>query len=710
MAGIAEPVKLNNGLLNAHSHGTLPGMNKHTSTHQDMFSEIQILREKLATIVQDRADLQMVLDIVTDHADSTSSELLEKLRQFNQQLTGLQQEKADLEISLETIMQHADVFERELLVTKKLLEFEVSKRTRELEAKNAQLEQEIQERKRVESELRLSASVFAASNEAIIITNSHARIVRVNNAFTALTGYTEAESLDKDLHFIKSGRHDAGFFRDMWEALKVVGYWSGEIWNRRKSEDIFPGWLSVSAVKNEQEEVIHYIAILTDNTHQKRSEQRIYQLCHYDALTHLPNRALFQERLQQALRRATRNDRWMGLLFIDLDNFKAINDAFGHVVGDKLLHDTAQRLMACLNGDSDMIARLSGDEFTLLLADCPPNENALQSASDMANRVLENLKQPFLLEDSELFVSASIGIALYPQDGQSVAELLKNAEAAGYDAKKRGRHHYQFFTHAMNSAAHKRLTLQNSLRRALEREELSLHYQPQWDTFTQQIVGVEALLRWKHPKLGAISPGEFIPLAEDCGLILPISEWVLHTACRQNKAWQERGFRPIKMAINLSAQQFYQGGLLQWIEKALQDSDLNASWLELEITETAAMSYAEKTVNMLHDLKKLGVSLAIDDFGTGYSSLSYLKQFAIDILKIDASFVADIHSSNGAALVSAIINMAHHLNLQVVAEGIENSQQLAFLLEQQCDFVQGFLFHHPVPADTMTALLQAHQG
>lgn len=685
-------------------------MDKFTSTDSAMLSEIQNLQHKLAAIVQDKADLQVVLDIVTEHSDITSNDLLVKLRQFNQQLTGLQQEKADLEISLETIMQHADVFERELLVTKQLLELEVSKRTRELEEKNAQLEQEIQERKRAEIELRLSASVFDASNEAIIITDSKARIVRVNNAFTALTGYTEAESLHKDLHFIKSGRHDSDFFHNMWEALKIVGYWSGEIWNRRKSEDIFPGWLSISAVKNEHEQVIHYIGILADNTHQRRSEQRIYQLCHYDALTSLPNRALFQERLQQALRRAQRTQRWVGLLFIDLDNFKAINDAFGHVVGDKLLHDMAQRLTACLNGESDMIARLSGDEFTLLLTDCPPNENALQTASDMAASVLESLTDPFELEDNnELFVSASIGIALYPQDGKSVPELLKNAEAAGYDAKKRGRNHYQFFTHAMNSTAHKRLTLQNNLRRALEREELSLHYQPQWDTFTQRLVGVEALLRWQHPKLGRVSPGEFIPLAEDCGLILPISEWVLHTACRQNKAWQNLGFAPLKMAINLSAQQFYQGELVRWIEKALQDSQLEPAWLELEITETAAMSYAEKTVNMLHELKNLGISLAIDDFGTGYSSLSYLRQFAIDILKIDASFIADIHSDSGAALVSAMITMAHHLNIKVVAEGIEETSQLAFLLEQKCDFVQGFLFHHPVPADAITALLRAQE-
>ncbi len=683
-------------------------MDKHTSL-QDMLSEIQGLRQKLSDIVQDRSDLQIVLDIITEHADITSHELLTKLRLFNQQLVGLEREKADLEISLETIMQHADVFERELLVTKTLLELEVSKRTRELEEKNRQLQLEIQERKRAEAELQLAASVFAASNEAIIITDPEARIIRVNHAFTVLTGYTQAESLHRNLHFIKSGRHDTDFFRAIWEALQAVGYWSGEIWNRRKTEDIFPGWLSVTAVKNAQEQVTHYIAILTDNTHQKRSEDRIYHLCHYDALTNLPNRALFQERLQQAVRRAARTDHWVVLLFIDLDNFKSINDAFGHVTGDKLLHDTAQRLTACLNGESDMIARLSGDEFTLLLADCAPN-NALQAAGDVATHILDSLKQPFLLDDSELFISASIGIALYPQDGKSVAELLKNAEAAGYDAKKRGRSHYQFFTQAMNSTAHKRLTLQNGLRRALERKEFCLHYQPQWNTFTQEIVGVEALIRWQHPHQGWISPAEFIPLAEDCGLILPISEWVLHTACQQNKAWQNEGFKPMRMAVNLSAQQFYQNGLEQWVEKALQEAQLEAQWLELEITETAAMSYAEKTVNMLRNLKQLGVNLAIDDFGTGYSSLSYLKQFAIDTLKIDASFIADIHSDSGAALVSAMITMAHQLHLKVIAEGIEDPQQLAFLHAQGCDFVQGFLFHHPVPASAISALLQASQA
>ena len=682
-------------------------MDKSRSLSQDLLTELEALQHKLANFAKEKNDLDVTLDAVAEGAEFTVHELIEQLHSFQEQLSSVEREKSDLEIELETIMQHADVFESELLLTQGQLEKEVAKRTHELKEKNTQLELQIQERKRAEAELQLAASVFAASNEAIIITDPQARIIRVNQAFTLLTGYTEAESLQQDLHFIKSGRHSSDFFHDMWEALRIVGYWSGEIWNRRKTEEVFPGWLSITAVNDEHNTVTHYIAILTDNTLQQRSKERIYHLCHYDALTELANRALFQERLQQAIRRATRNHRWVALLFIDLDNFKSINDAFGHVIGDQLLRAMAERLTQCLHGERDMIARLSGDEFALMLADCDPRETALSEASKIAETVLESLHIPFLLSGCEVFTSASIGIALYPQDGHSVAELLKNAEAAGYDAKKRGRNHYQFFTQSMNNATHQRLTLQNNLRRALEREELCLHYQPQWDTRSHEIIGVEALLRWQHPRLGWISPAEFIPLAEDNGLIMPISQWVMQTACKQNKAWQDAGLKPIRVAINLSAQQFYHDKLLQEIQEVLTETSLEPAWLELEITETAAMSYAQKTLSMLKSLKALGVSLAIDDFGTGYSSFSYLKQFAIDTLKIDASFIADIETNSGAALVAAMINMAHQLNLKVIAEGIETHQQLDFLHIQHCDYVQGFLFHHPVAPDVISKLLQS---
>ncbi|MDM8546500.1 putative bifunctional diguanylate cyclase/phosphodiesterase [Candidatus Venteria ishoeyi] len=670
------------------------------------------LQTRLEQLACKNADLQATLDTISEHHDLVEKDLFNQLQCVKQSLEHLKLEKSDLEISLETITQHADVFEQELLLTQNILEQKVQERTHELETNNQFLQQEIKKRKHIEADLQLAASVFDASNDGIIITDANTTILSVNHAYTRLTGYTLQESMGQDLHFTKSGRHDFEFFQNMTESLLCVGYWSGEIWSRRKTEDIFPGWLSISAVKDKQDRITHYIAILSDNTDQRRSKDRIHHLCYYDALTDLPNRTLFYERLQQSLQRANRNRRTkqakigITVLFIDLDNFKAINDVFGHDAGDTLLAEMGQRIQHHIAPDSDTLARLSGDEFTLLLGDCMLEQEAVQSASELAGRILDNLHEPFILNGDEVFITASIGIALSPQDGKTMLELLKNAESAGYNAKRNGRNQYQFFTKTLNNTAHRRLMLQNSLRRALERDQLTLYYQPQWDTFTQKIIGVEALLRWQHPELGAISPAEFIPIAEDAGLILPISDWVMRTACLQNKQWQRQGYQPLRMAINLSAQQFHHDNLLHTLKQTLTSTGLDARWLELEITETAAMRFADKTVEMLQDLKKIGVSLAIDDFGTGYSSLGYLRQFRLDMLKIDGSFIADLASESGKALVMAIIDMAHNLKLKVIAEGIETPQQMSFLHQHRCDFVQGFLFHHPVPAAEINHLLQ----
>ncbi len=447
----------------------------------------------------------------------------------------------------------------------------------------------------------------------------------------------------------------------------------------------------------------------------KQAEKRILQMAYYDNLTGLPNRALFHDRLQQSL---AHNERFKGnsaVLFLDLDNFKRINDTLNHSVGDLLLKAVAERLTKHvrisdtvarrgINTLSNTFARLGGDEFTVLLSEINPP----QDAARIAQRILNSLSIPFRLEGHEVFVSCSIGIAIYPFDGEDTDILLKNADAAMYHAKDQGKNNFQFYKQSMNASAFERLTMENSLRKAVERNELILYYQPRMEISTGRIVATEALLRWNHPDKGLIAPADFIPLAEETGLIIPIGEWVLKTASAQNKAWQELGggLSNIAVSVNLSGQQFKQEGLTEIIEKVLNDSSLKPEHLELEITESVIMKNAESIIAMFHELKKMGMKLSMDDFGTGYSSFSYLKRFPLDIIKIDRSFIKDIGDKNeDAAIVKAIIAMAHTLKLRVVAEGVETEQQLEFLRELGCDEMQGYLLSHPLPADKASNLL-----
>ncbi|MEK7990863.1 MAG: EAL domain-containing protein [Thiotrichaceae bacterium] len=554
---------------------------------------------------------------------------------------------------------------------------------------------DITERKRHEATLRLSASVFQGSNEGILITDANSKIISVNQAYQNLTGYSESESLGQDPNMLQSGKHDNFFYQNMWEGLLTMGHWRGEIWNRRKNKELFPAWLSISAVKDKSGNTTHYIAIFTDITDKKLSEERLYHLSHYDALTNLANRVLFLDRTHQSMKRAKRDMESISLLIIDIDNFKAINDAFGHTVGDELLCIISQRLTE-LSVTIEAVARLGGDEFGILLADLAQNQQAVRTTSHFADQILQSLQQPFMLAGQEIFTSGSIGVSIFPQDGDTVTSLMKNADAALYKAKERGRNNYQFFALKMNIAAHKRLMMQNSLRRAIERNEFILYYQPQVNPYTEEIIGVEALIRWRHPELGMVSPVEFIPLAEDTGLIIPIGDWVLFEACRQNKRWQNAGYPKISMAVNLSIRQFFHDDLIQNVKNALAESELESQYLELEITESLAMTSIDKALETLEALKQLGVKIALDDFGTGHSSLNYLKQFAVDTLKIDASFITDIATPRGAALVSIITDLAHILEMQVVAEGVQIPEQLEFLCKNKCDIVQGYLFYPPV--------------
>lgn len=461
--------------------------------------------------------------------------------------------------------------------------------------------------------------------------------------------------------------------------------------------------------RDENERAVWMAGIMQDITERKLAEEQIYNLAYFDSLTGLPNRLLFKEHLAHALAHADRTGRLAAILFLDLDRFKYINDTLGHGIGDKLLQGVAERLLVCVRksdvvgreeggGLTSSVARLGGDEFTVLLTDI----SSVQDAARISQRIITAVSQPFTLDAHEVIVTTSIGISLYPDDGSDIVNLIKNADTAMYYAKDLGRNNFQFYTQSMNVSTLERLALENHLRKALEREEFILHFQPLFDINSTEIIGVEALVRWKHQELGMVSPGEFIPLAEETGLIIQIDEWVLRTACKHAVKWQESGFPPIVMSVNLSGQHFIRENLLETVASALRDTGLDPCYLELELTESVLMKNAEETVSTLRALKAMGVHISIDDFGTGYSSLSYLKRFPLDTLKIDRSFVNEITTdSDSAEITKAIIAMAHSLKLRVLAEGVETEEQLAFLRAHGCEVLQGFLFSRPLPYDDL---------
>jgi diguanylate cyclase (GGDEF)-like protein len=497
--------------------------------------------------------------------------------------------------------------------------------------------------------------------------------------------------------------HDADFYRRMWAALQAVGHWRGELWDRRKSGEVYPAWFAINSVKDPEGRLTHYVAVFSDISERKAAEDRIEFLAHHDPLTGLPNRILLRDRFETALAQAARNRAKVALIFLDIDHFKAVNDSLGHPAGDVLLRQVAARLKGCVRA-SDTVCRQGGDEFLLLVVPVPDP----RAASVVAEKVLQVLREPVELEGHSLAVGASIGISVFPDDGDNFDTLLQKADMAMYEAKAAGRNGYRFFSSEMNANALERLNMQNRLRRALERDEFQLHYQPQVDLDSGRIIGMEALLRWTSPDLGPVSPGKFIPIAEESGLIVQIGAWVLRTACRQNRSWQARGLPEVPVAVNLSALQFARGDLLDTVERALDDSRLPARFLELELTESILLHDADNIMASLRRLKNLGIKLSIDDFGTGYSSLSYLKRLAVDKLKIDQSFVRDIASDpDDAAIVRAIIQMGHSLKLRTIAEGVESADQLAFLRAEGCEEGQGYLFGRPIPAAEMERLLKS---
>jgi len=558
---------------------------------------------------------------------------------------------------------------------------------------------DITERQVMQEKLQQAATVFESTAEGVLITDTRQNISAVNRAFSEITGYSESEALGHTPRLLASGLHDSAFYAAMWHQLTANGHWQGEISNRRKNGEVYPSWLTISAVRNREQMITHFVAVFADISSLKHAQARLDYQAHHDPLTGLPNRTLFESRLQTALNSQHDTGSQGAVLFLDLDRFKHINDSLGHPIGDLLLKNIAIRLKDQLR-DIDTVARLGGDEFIILLPD-------LQHASDaehLANKLLACFVLPFQAGEHEFFISASIGTSLYPQDGVDVATLVKNADAAMYRSKAKGRNRVESYTRDLTALANERLALEHELRRAIEREELFLYYQPKLSLDTQQLIGAEALIRWRHPAFGDVPPEHFIALAEENGMILQIGDWVLEQACQQMHAWRKSydDFGPL--SVNLAGAQLRHPNLLGRIEQLLDDNHLEPGCLQLEITENFIMSQAEETLEVLHQLKHLGVQLAIDDFGTGYSSLSYLKRLPLDFLKIDQSFVRGLpDDTHDVAIVRAIIALGHSMQFTIIAEGVETPAQQAFLAAEGCEQMQGYIVSLPLPPDIFAA-------
>ncbi|CAG0123823.1 putative signaling protein [Rhodocyclaceae bacterium] len=603
-------------------------------------------------------------------------------------------ELGDLAGSFNRMADSLEQTQNALLDERQHLEDTVQQRTIELESTNVHLLQEIADHKVAKAEVLLAQTVYQSMTQGVMVTDSKRNIISVNPAFIKITGFGSAEVIGRKPGFNRSGYHDAAFYSEMWQAISEDGHWEGEIWDRRKDGESFPQWLAISVVRDEQGAVLHYIGVFSDITEQKKSQEKIHYQANYDELTHLPNRRLFYDRMEQDIRKAHRDSTQIALLFIDLDNFKEINDTLGHEQGDQLLRETAQRLRACVR-ETDTVARLGGDEFTVIL----PDVQTSSEVEGVAQKIIQSLILPFTLGDNKGYVSASVGITIYPLDGDNYKTLLKNADQAMYEAKRLGKNRFSYFTSAMQQASQERMLLSNELRMAVQQGQFEMYFQPVHDFSTGEVVKAEALIRWRHPQRGLVGPATFITLAEEVGLIGEIGEFAFASSVQQLQAWMEKVPYPMTVAINLSPRQISgQANFEGWID-TMRATGMATDLVTLEITEGSLLEENLSVQRKLRRLREAGFKIAIDDFGTGYSSLSYLKKFDIDFLKIDQSFIRDLATDpNDRALVEAIIVMAHKLGIEVIAEGCETAAQHNVLVQAGCDFIQGYFYARPMPS------------
>lgn len=557
----------------------------------------------------------------------------------------------------------------------------------------------------LERELRLASEVFEGSNQSFIITDDRGRIIKINQGFRHITGYSDAEVMGRDAELLIPRQEEKRFATSIRDALIAVGAWQGELLFKVRNGGLKPSWTSITAIKGPDNTVHNHLIISSDISDRKAHEERIQKLAYYDSLTGLPNRSLLTETLDNVLKTSNQG---VALLFVDLDRFKPINDSLGHSFGDEVLKEVARRIETTLRAH-DYIARLGGDEFAVILPGFENQPEAQGEAIEASEEILHQLNKPFFLGERQVYISASIGIALYPQDSENAKELFKNADTAMFHAKNTGKSNFQFFNKDMNAQAVERLELEHNLHKALENNEFDIYYQPIWNAKLKRISGAEALLRWRRPEYGLISPAKFIPIIEDTGLIVPVGEWVLNQACLQLARWQKTGYNIERVSVNLSARQFQDHTLVEKISKALEVSNIKPEALVVELTETILIEDIERTLSILQAIKRMGIKISIDDFGTGYSSLSYLNKFPMHHLKIDRSFITHLPGrSADEQIVRTIIAMAQNLELSVIAEGVETRDQKALLVDLGCDEIQGFLFSKPVNAESLGSLLKAN--
>lgn len=560
---------------------------------------------------------------------------------------------------------------------------------------------DVTERKKTEGQLQLATRVLETSIEGLMITDRENRIQSVNSAFTQITGYAASEAIGNTPKILDSGKHDRDFFLSMQESVRNAGSWHGEVWNRRKDGHVVPMWVNISAVKDEYDDIVNYIGLFHDITDAKRHEQEIWYQAHYDALTGLPNRWLFRDRLNSAMARAKRWEDKLAVISIDIDNFKHINDSVGHAVGDIFIQGVAARLVGCFR-EEDTLARFGGDEFIVVLEEVKSEQDVMR----VVNKIFNEFEEPFSYNGSDLYITTSVGAAVYPVDGTNADILIKNADTAMHRAKDQGKNSFSIYASSMNTSIFERLELESALRKAIEKEEFTVYYQPKIGILSGKITGAEALVRWARPGAGMVSPLEFIQCAEETGLIIPIGQWVLETACLQASKWHGMGHDDLSVSVNLSARQFAQKDLVKAIQSAIENAGLAPYHLDIEITESILMKDLDMALATMHALSGMGVNISLDDFGTGYSSLSYLKKFPINSLKIDKSFMMDVTSDpDNKAISTAIIRMGQELGLEVIAEGVEMEEQLTFLKDHDCDIAQGYYFSPPVSADKFVDLL-----